>query len=266
MHRNQTKWILAFAALAVTAMTAQATPDPNSAVIKERIFNDCPSSTLTTTNSYPSLIAIEDQGLGCDGFANLHNWRFSEDGANAAVFNNGDHFSYTTEMVISGTGDGEAGLQVAPWWSQDIDGRFNVRSTDGEIACFGGRLPFFSFTATFGLNYVKGDVIGLEIIYTPNDLDAANPATIEYIVNYGGTFSSGPLPFDEGNPSEDPPYGLWGMLNDARVGGYCQLFMDPGNDDAGVRVEWRDIDYENLSGPVPTHKKTWGGVKAQYKN
>ena len=117
------------------------------------------------------------------------------------------------------TGIGEAGLQVTPWWSQNVDGRFNVRSTDGEIACFGGRLPFYSFTANHGLHYVPGDLIHLEIVYDPNDLTVSDPATIEYKLSYQGTdYTSGILPFDEGNPAENPPHGVWGILNDARVG------------------------------------------------
>lgn len=264
MHRNATKWLSAGGALAVTAgVVLAATPDPTSVLFNLRVFNDCPGSTVTTTNNYPSLVAIEDQGLFCNGFANLHNWHFSEDGVSEAVFNNDAHFRFSADLVISGTGNGEAGLQVAPWWSHNVDGRFNVRSTDGEIACFGGRLPFYSFTGNYGLHYVKGEVIGLEIIYTPNDLSETNPATIEYIVNYGGSYSSGLLPFDMGNPAEDPPYGLWGMLNDARVGGYCQLFMDPGNDESGVRTEWQNIRYENLEA-TPVVERSWGAIKGQF--
>ncbi|MCB9463503.1 MAG: hypothetical protein H6682_07450 [Candidatus Eisenbacteria bacterium] len=262
MHRNATKWIAAGAAVVVTAGIVWATPNPTGIVFNERVFNDCPGSTLTTTDSYPALVAIEDQNLSCNGFANLHNWHFSEDGITDAVFDNDSHFQFSADLVIDGTGEGEAGLQVAPWWSQNVDGRFNVK-TAGEIACFGGRLPFFSFTSTYGLNYVKGETIGLEVIYDPHDLSETNPATIEYIVHYGGTFSSGPLPFDMANPDEDPPYGLWGMLNDARVGGYCQLLMDPGNN-VGVRVEWRSIGFENLD-TTPIIEKTWGGVKSQFR-
>ena len=34
----------------------------------------------------------------------------------------------------------------------------------GEIACFGGRLPFYSFTAAYGLHYVPGTAIWMQII------------------------------------------------------------------------------------------------------
>lgn len=251
------------AATGLVAM-ASATPNVDGAIVKERIFNDCPTSMLTTTNNYPASIEIDDQVLDCSGFANLHNWRLTE-GGSEAVFNNDSAFSLSFDLVISGTADGEAGVSVAPWWSQDVDGRFNVRSTDGEIACFGGRLPFYSFTANDGINYVKGDTIHLTVTYLANGLNMADPATIEYGVMYnGGSYTSGPLAFDEGNPAEDPPYGLWGMLNDGRVGGYVQEFLQGGNPNAALNTVFSNIQYTNLK-PVSVESQSWGGVKALYR-
>jgi hypothetical protein len=227
------------------ASSVGATPNPNSAVLHTRIFNDCPSSVLTTGNSYPASISIADGTLDCFGFANLHNWRFSTDGVNAVEFANEDNFRFGADLVINGTADGEAGLQVGPWWSPDVDGRLNVRTTDGEIACFGGRLPFYSFTASHGINYVKGTSIHLQITYLANDHDSVNPARIEYQVTYGGmTYSSGFLPFDEGNPAEDPPHGLWGMLSPAYAGGHFQPFLQGGNPAAAASAVWSDIEFE----------------------
>lgn len=247
--------------IVVGQVAASPTPGSESAVLKFRIFNDDSDSTINFGNSYPTSIFIEDTILDGDGvgseFANLHNWHFSENGFNDAAFNNGDPFSYSADLVISGTGNGEAGLQVGPWWSQDVDGKFNVRTTDGEIACFGGRLPFFSFTGTFSINYVKGDTINLGIVYRPNNLGSANPATIEYLVSYLGTnYTSGPLNFDQGNPAEAIPHGLWGMLNDARVGGHMQAFIVVGNANNNLKAEWTNIAYDAGS-PVPA-VSTWG--------
>jgi type IX secretion system substrate protein len=222
-RRNAGVLALALALVSLVAVTAYATPSPNSAVIRTRIYDDCPFSILNVTNLYPGEITISDSkgAIACSGFANRHDWTFSENGVNPALFNNGDAFFCSTNLVING--EAEAGLRINPWWSE-TDGQFNVRSTDGEIACFGGRMPFFSFTATYGLRYTKGDPINLEIIYFPNALSATNPATIEYRLTYHGTnYSSGPLKFDQGNPAEDPPHGLWGILNGARVGGFIQL-------------------------------------------
>jgi hypothetical protein len=203
--------------------------------------------------------------LSCGGFANLHVWRLSSDGAVPAVFNNNSAFSLSADLTISGVAEAEAGLQLAPWWSQDVDGRFNVRSTDGEIACFGGRLPFYSFTASHGINYVKGTTVRVEIIYLKNGLSAGDPATVEYVYADGsGTYTSGPLAFDEGNPGEDPPYGLWGMLNDGRVGGYVQEFLQAGNPSATVTTSWADISLVELK-TVSVEPSSWSQIKALHR-
>jgi len=262
--RYRTIGLIAAAVLALVPALASATPDPNSAVIQTRIFNDCPSSLLTFDNSYPSEIWIEDAQLNCFGFANLHNWRFSEDGSTPAVFNNNSNFQFGADLVITGTTTAEAGLQVAPWWSQDVDGRLNVRIPDGEIAAFGGRLPFYSFSANHGIFYQAGETIHLEIIYLANDLTQENPATIEYKVTYQGMdYSSGVLPFDEGNPNE--PYGLWGMLDDGRVGAHFQPQSQGGNDDAQARAVWTNIYFENLDQEVPTLETSWGRMKQLFR-
>ena len=258
--------LLLLIVVGVGATTAFATSPPvNGAYIHTRIFNDCPSSTVTTSNIYPSSITIDDEHVGCLGFANLHNWSFSSDGGTSpAVFMNSDGYSFAADLVISGLSDGEAGLRVSPWWSPDVDGVFNCRTTDGEIACFGGRLPFFTFTGAFGLHYVKGTSIHLQITYLPNGLSMTDPATIQYTLTYGSiNYTSGKLAFDEGNPAEG--YGSWGELNFARVGGRLQVFLTKDmNDNTGVQAVWSNITFDNLATPViPT---TWGHLKALYSN
>jgi len=260
------KFILAGMTLSVLALSlgslAYADVSVNGAAVHTRIFNDCPTSTVTVDNSYPGHITIGDADLSCFGYANLHNWRFSSDGgATDAVFNNGDSFRFSADLVVSGSGDAESGFQVSPWWSHDVDGRLNVRTTDGEIAAFGGRLPFYSFTASQGLHYVKGTSLGLEIAYHPNGLSESRPPTIEYIVRYGGSeYTSGPLAFDEGNPAEG--YGSWGMLNDARVGGHLQVFLTPGTS-SNATATWSSIVYN--PGPTATEPSTWGNLKGLYR-
>jgi hypothetical protein len=255
----------ALALLAILApQLASATPNPNSAVLHLRIFNDCPTSTLTTDNSYPAQIWIDDADLSCENaFANLHNWRLSENGVDPAVFNNNANFRLAVDLVLSGTGNAESGLQVAPWWSQDVDGRLNVRLPDGEIAAFGGRLPFFSFTGTYGINYQRGELIHLEVIYHANGLSQSDPATMEYKVTYQGTdYTSGPLAFDEGNGAEG--HGTWGILDDARVGAHLQCFMQAGNHDSEVRGTWSNIEFVNLD-PTPVLEMSWGKLKSTYR-
>ena len=237
------KRVTIMAALAVTgAITAQLSANPavNSAVIKTRIFNDFPGSTLTFSDLYPASITIRDDNTGNPpGFANLHNWRFSENNFTPAVFNNSDDFGFSADLRITGSANAEAGLQISPWWSQDVDGRLNVRVPDGEIAAFGGRLPFYSFTANYGLHYALGDSIRLGMVYDPNSLTAEDPATIVYSVFYNGTLYKSPrLAFDEGNAAEG--HGTWGMLDDARVGGHHQPFLGT----QGVsQAEWSNISF-----------------------
>ena len=120
-------------------------------------------------------------------------------------------------MTITGTGNAEAGLMVAPWWSLDGDGKFMINGVSGEIAAFGGRLPFYSFTnpSGYSLTYTLGDTVRMGVIYRPNALSSLDPATIEYVLTMASlTYSSGQLAFDEGNPAEG--HGSWGMLTPPR--------------------------------------------------
>ncbi|MEO5987781.1 MAG: hypothetical protein ABIU54_01915 [Candidatus Eisenbacteria bacterium] len=253
------------ATLAFAATAIAQTPVVNSAIIKTRIYNDCPVSNLTTTNLYPGSIQIaDDDPFGCSGFANLHVWRYSGDGTTAAQFPNNSNWRICSDFSLSGRGEG--GLQMAPWFSQDSDGLFNVRSTDGEVACFGGRLPFYSFTGAQGLVYVAGTTIHLEMIYKANGLSSAAPATIEYIAVYNSiTYSSGALPFDEGNTSEDPPHGLWGGLNNSAVGGHVKMFVFPGGEPHNATANWSNICFQNYDQATPAKSSSWGQVKSIYR-
>lgn len=259
------KILLGILVAAMAVSTASATPNPNSAVLHPRVFNDCPSSVLTSSNMYPGSLWFNDEMNCVTGWANLHTWRLSEDGVTAAQFMNGDCFRLSACLTITGDGNGEAGLQISPWWSPDVDGRFNVRVPDGEVACFGGRLPFYSFTGSQGLRYVRGEPICLEIIYTPNGLSMASPATIEYKATFASvTYTSGPLAFDEGNPAE--PYGTWGMLDGATVGGHFQVPVEPYSPPTHVaRATWSDISFLACPPPTPTETRSWGSIKGMYR-
>jgi hypothetical protein len=210
------------------ATAALATPLVDSAALNLRVFNDDPNSTLTNSNLYPGQIWIQDENFTSGGFANLHNFRLSANGGISAVnFLNGDAFGFFSDVTISGTGSGEGGLNVSPWWSQNVDGQFHIRTTDGEIAAFGGRLPFYSFTGTQGLHYTLGDTVRMGVIYQPNGLSALSPGTIEYRITMNSiTYSSGALAFDEGNAAEG--FGTWGMLDNAQIGGYAQPYIAGG--------------------------------------
>ena len=82
------------------------------------------------TNAYPASLSISDANVNCFGYANLHVWHFSSDfGVTETQFNNADIFHFCATLFLSGSSGGEAGLQLAPWWSHYADGSFNVRST-----------------------------------------------------------------------------------------------------------------------------------------
>lgn len=256
---------LAMASFAFMVHDASATPAVNSAEIKPRVFNDCPSSHLTLVNTYPALISIQDDSLSCFGFANRHTWRLSTDGTTAAEFANGDEFTVCATMVLAGTSGGEGGLQITRWFDPDVDGVLYANASSGEVAAFGGRLPFYSFTDPThgGLHYVKGTPIYLQMDYKPNGTSMASPATIVYTVTYlSNTYASPPLAFDEGNPAEIIPHGTWGILSPAYVGGYVQCLLQGGNDLANFGGTWAQICFS--SPPTAARNSSWGQIKASY--
>lgn len=254
---------LAAVALLIGAATfAFATPVPNSANLQFRLFNDCGTSTIGSTNLYPAKVEITDtMNPACVGFANLHIWSFSENGgADAALFVNSSHYHYSADVTISGNGEGEGGLRLAPWWFRG-DGKFMINASTGEVAVFGGRLPFYSFTVGQGVNYVKGTTVKMEITYLANGLSSGSPATATFKITDGSGSYQQTLSFDEGNPAEDPPHGLWGALHDATVGGFFQPRANTGTDLTGT---WENIVFENLD-VVPVEKSSWGKLKALYR-
>jgi MYXO-CTERM domain-containing protein len=214
-----------FASTAIVAAAAsfsQASPTINGAHINARVFNDMPGTTFTPTNAFPGSITLAETLPPIPSGSNLHNFRLSADGgASNAVFANLDHFSISADVsYTTSSGNGEAGLNVSPWYSSNVDGQFHIRPSDGEVAAFGGRLPFFSFTGAFGSHYVNGSTVhmSIEVVGVPG-----NPT--HSMVQYGyGSLFSGWIPFDEGNISEGPIYGNWGVTNGAAVGGYMQDF------------------------------------------
>jgi len=266
-------------ALVLVAMTSVAhaqTPNANGAHWTFRINPDnCPITNITTGGSYPSSFYIEESNLLCTGWANTHVWRFSEDGgATPAVFHNNSNFHFCADLVIeaSHANGGEAGINIAPWWWL-ADGRINVRIPDGEIAAFGGRMPFVTWTNPAdtqnywgsSLHYVEGTTIHLEMTYIsgPTGPSEASPGQVQFSVGYeGNTYTTPWLLLDMGNPAEDPPHGLWGILDPASAGGFMQARLTQTAEDF-VRATWNNVCYDNLQ-VVPTQNTSWGRVKSLY--
>ena len=252
---------------AFAASAAYATPPATGASVHERVFNDCPLTTLTTVNNYPAEVSFDEGNQVCSGGANLHAWSFSADGgATDMVLGNGDAFTFSFDAKLSGVGtNAEIFSRISPWYSQNVDGRINCRIPDGEIACFGGRMPFYSFTVQNGISFARDATIRLGMDYNPNGLSAASPGTIQYhVVWNGNTYDSPVLNLDMGNPAEDPPYGLWGILNDARAGGGVQVFEGTGGTGQNLKATFSNMIF-NSDGPVPTQATSWGKVKSLYR-
>ena len=241
---RQTK-IVAVACVLLAVAGVMASPTINGAVINPRMWNDAPASTFTSTNLYPTTVAMQDvHDAGATGGTNLHTFGLSDDGgANEAVFMNNDGFAVSANVTITGTSNVEGGLKVSPWWSHDYaDGVFMLNAQTGEVACFGGRVPFYSFTSAYGLHYTKGQTVREGIAYDPRGLNAADPAAVRFsYIDGTGTYTSPWLTFDEGNPAEG--HGSWGMLDDARVGGY---FM-PKVAGEGDPPRWGAINFSNFN-------------------
>jgi len=243
-----------------------STPSPNGANIATRVFDDCPITILNVTNAYPGAIVFDDQNYICLGGANLDTWSFSTDGgASKAKFENCSSYMFCADVNLSGTSPNlEGGLRVSPWWSPDADGKFMINATSGEIACFSGRLPFYSFTAAYGIHYTRGTTVHMEVDYLGNGANALHPATIEYKVIVGGTpYTSGPIAFDQGNVSEGVVHGNWGELYEAYAGGYFQHGNGSGQA-VGSTGYFSQICYSPLV-PTPTTKSTWGHLKQIYR-
>ena len=97
------------------------------------------------------------------------------------------------------------------------------------------------------------------MICLPNGLSETNPATIEYKITYDGmNYTSGPLAFSEGNPADDPPYGRWGILNEAQVGGYMEMEVNN-----MMSSTWSNICFEPLT--VGVTPATWSLAKMLYR-
>lgn len=252
--------VAALLAVGVLGAGVMASPNITSAVLHPRIWNDCANSILTSGNTYtrnaPSnepyiggdgTIFFDDSNFCDGGWANRHMWRYSVDGMADAVFNNDDAFAISADVTITGPANTEAAMEVAPWWSHDVGGGLTVITWNGEIAAFGGRLPFYSFTVEHGITYTKGETVNLAIQYVPRSLTEEDPGIVKYtVIQNAIEYTSGWLAFDMGNPDEDPPYGLWGILNDARLGGYC-LPQCVGECTDWSRTQWDNIRYY----PVP---------------
>lgn len=187
----------ALALVAIAGTSFGAVTDIDSLQEASGLYGDFPGTTITVTNNYPSLYRIQETGFVDDmaggNFASFNaGWLSADGGATAYDFNYGDSFDFKVTMVDSSTGIGqvEGGIRTDLFGF----GFFGALSGNGEIAAFGGTVPFHSFGA--GL-YTPGDTLDLRMIYKAGAAEFVDTSYIQYRyqVNGGGWVSSGWIPF-----------------------------------------------------------------------
>lgn len=224
-----TRTIAVIALFASAGTAVAAVQDINSVQQADRLFNDFTTSTLTVTNNYGASYRIEETDISDDGignnFANKHGAFFSADGgATRYDFDYGDSFEakLTYQDNSSGIGGVEAGFLT------DLFGfGFFGGLPNGEIAAFGGTLPFHSFG---GGIYTPGDVVDLSMAYVAGSGEGVGASTIEYgyQLNGGGWTYSGAIPFTNGEmgwPSAFTQYIGFGAQFNNPIGGSADVIF-----------------------------------------
>ncbi len=222
--------MLSAAAVVLTGTLASAAiTDVDSALIETRIWNDYPDSTLTTTNNFPSSIVIDESDFGTGGWANKHvAWLSADGGASKYMLSNSEDFAISVDITLEAAATAprkEAGFRFDTYGGE---GLVNV-TTDGEVAAFGGPLPFYTFG---GSAYTLGTTVNLGVIYKAPS--GGSPGTIEYILD---GVSSGPLNFT--NLEQ-------GIINSSKVGFALQNQVDTNNP-----ADYGKVTYSNFVVDVP---------------
>lgn len=75
----------------------------NSAVITPRVYNDIPGATGTYINNYPGSITLGESNVSQPtGFADRDVWQFSNNGSTPYSFSDGQFFTATMNVTITG--------------------------------------------------------------------------------------------------------------------------------------------------------------------
>lgn len=218
------------AAITLSAAVASgAITDVDSVLIEERVWNDFPGSTLVTTNNFPSAVVFDESAFGTGGWANKHLATLSSDGgATKHLLSNAEDFAISVDIKLEAAATSprkEAGFRFDTFGGE---GLVNITS-DGEVAAFGGPLPFHSFGTSA---YTLGTTVNLGVIYIAPS--GGSPGTIEYILE---GVSSGPLAFTNLE---------LGIINSSKVGFTLQNQVDTNN--AG---DFGKVTYSNFVVDVP---------------
>jgi len=230
MRLASTLLLMPVAAIALSgAVASGAITDVDSVLIEERIWNDFPDSTLVSTDNYPSSVVIDESAFGSGGWANKHvAWLSSDGGATKHMLANAEDFAISVDVKLEAAATAprkEVGFRFDTFGGE---GLVNITS-DGEVAAFGGPLPFHSFGASA---YTLGTTVTLGVVYVAPA--GGSPGTIEYILD---GLSSGPLAFT--NLEQ-------GIINSSKVGLTLQNQVDTNN--AG---DFGKVTYSNFVVDVP---------------
>jgi len=169
------KFAFGVLALAVSAGSAFAADISlvNGTVMQNRVWNDFASSTLVSTNNYPAQVSWDESfPAGTTGnFANKHLAYLSTDGgATPLGLNVGQSWTLTTNIQISAPNASprkEGALQIEnprPGLGYTDEGHVLVAS-DGEVAIFGGVMPFYTSNFTGGPWYSLNSISTLTLEY-----------------------------------------------------------------------------------------------------
>ncbi|CUU34094.1 MAG: hypothetical protein K6U12_00605 [Armatimonadetes bacterium] len=252
---------LGMIALAGAALTAWASAQ--SVWVRPYVWHDDASSDFTWSFANGCL-TLSDTSTDCQGptgpdwysqcgWGNRHVWFVSMDGIGPTWFDpDSDGSSLEVEVtfnltpVMQANRTVESGLFVLErpfpryprevndqgnWWA---DGVFMVANESaggagGEIACFGGRLPFWNGG---GVRYQGGPIT---LIFRYN----GSTKKVQYEVRYGSTTATSPWldPGDSGSTYNGGPHGLRYFS----IGGYLQINGINGGNTAGGTAQWCTI-------------------------
>lgn len=218
--------MVAVGAIVASCGMAQASDisQANGVMFNNRVWNDFPGSTLTPVNTWPTAVGWNEQfAVGEVGnFANKHLAYLSTDGGTSAHQHHvaqGFTLSFTVNISApNALPRKEGALQIEnprPALGFTDEGHMLVAS-DGEVAIFGGAMPFFSSnvpgswgsgsSGSSGGWYTLGQTAQVSFTYyAPGDVDPTLGA-------YRITFN------DPVTGMHDSGLKIWGVESDGTAG------------------------------------------------
>ena len=237
------KTVFATLAVAVAAGAAFGSISSiNSWKVEERIFNDLPGSSLTTTNNYAGGHLEFNEQFPFPtpgGFANKHIGWFSDDGTTRHQFQNAEGFTLNFDVRISapaGAPRKEAGIEIHnPRTSLGYTDEGQVLiASDGEVAVFGAVMPF----SGLGFIYTLGTTAHVSFQYV-------NPGVVDPSLGaYRLIFN------DAVTGSHDTGYKIWGAGEPDGTNGWnngTEIGLKAQNQRNPLINDFSDIDYSNVS-------------------